>query len=100
MAQAYQESLRVLRLAAAEGAPFIACAHFLIPVEHYEYRGIETAPDGVPGYYRADSAPPPDPLEQSMAILQQASAAGAAFIPCAEFVCSLPPFYAWREGPF
>ena len=83
IAEAYPESLRVLRLAAAEGAPFIACADCLCEVEHYEFR--REPPPGAdpslgPGYYRREDAPPPDPYEQSRAILAQASEAGAAFI--------------------
>ena len=42
IAQAYQDSMRVLRLAAAEGAPFVACAQYICEVEHYAYH-----PDGV-----------------------------------------------------
>ena len=81
MAQAFQESLRVLRLAAAEGAPFIACAQFLCEVEHYGY--FQSAAEGA-GYYRHADAPPPDPMEQSQAILLQASEAGAIFVACAQ----------------
>ena len=46
-------------------------------VEHYDYRSPETHADAdVPhgaGYYRHAHAPPPDPLEQSRSILQQAA---------------------------
>jgi hypothetical protein len=61
MAQAYQESMRVLRLASAEGAPFIGCAAFVAELEHYQYAaaGAHGA-----GYYRHEGAPPPDPYEQ------------------------------------
>ena len=57
MAQAYQESMRVLRLASAEGAPFIGCAAFVAELEHYQYAaaGAHGA-----GYYRHEGAPPPD----------------------------------------
>lgn len=52
-----------------------------------------------PGYYRREDAPPPDPLQQSRAILQQACDAGAAFISCAERIIDDVPFYEYREGP-
>ncbi|KAL1521005.1 hypothetical protein AB1Y20_022562 [Prymnesium parvum] len=100
IAQAYQESIRLLTLAAAEGARFISCASFVCELELYEYR---TADDDAavhgPGYYRRDDAPPPDPLEQSRAILQQACAAGAAFISCAERIIDELPLYTYRDGP-
>jgi len=96
IAQAVQDSIKVLKLAAAEGAPFIACAQFLIAVEHYDY---SDGSNGEPaGYVRRSDAPPPDVLEQSRAILQQACDAGAAFINCEEYICELP-LYDWREGP-
>ena len=101
IAQAYQESMRVLRLAAAEGALFIACASFVCELEFYEYRSGLADPDGAPqgaGYYRLEDAPEPDPLEQSRAILQQACEAGAAFIGCAEPIAELP-MYEYRDGP-
>ena len=69
VAAAYQDSLRTLRLASAEGAPFIGCATFLCDVELYTFN--PAGPAG-PGYYRDHDAPPPDPYEQSRAILAQA----------------------------
>ena len=65
MAQAYQESMRVLRLASAEGAPFIGCAAFVAELEHYQYAaaGAHGA-----GYYRHEGAPPPDPYEQASVV--------------------------------
>jgi hypothetical protein len=99
VAQAYQDSMRVLRLAAAEGAPFIACAQFVCDVEHYEFRAADGAADG-PGYYRRDDAPPPDPYEQARAILSRARDAGAAFIACAEPIDGYElPLYEYRSGP-
>ena len=72
MAAATQDSIRVLQLASAEGAPFIACETFVVKVDHYTYKPAAHAPGGVAGYYRDDDAPPPDPHEQSRAILLQA----------------------------
>ena len=40
----------------------------------------EEVPQG-PGYYRHEDAPPPDPLEQSRAILQQVPLAGGPLLP-------------------
>ena len=51
IAQAYQESMRKLRLAAAEGAPFVACAQFLGELDHYEYQSGDRGAEGA-GYYR------------------------------------------------
>lgn len=101
MAQAYRDSLRTLQLAAAEGAPFIGCSHFVCAVEWYEYRSPEThegseAPHGA-GYYRHHNAPAVDPLEQSRSILLQAADAGALFIACGEFVCELQ-HYEYRAA--
>ena len=101
MAEAFQESLRVLRLASAEGASFIACATFLCDVEHYAFRPSESgdAPHGA-GYYRHADAPPPDPYEQAKAILVQASEAGAAFVACAEPIAGFElALYEYRNGP-
>ncbi|EOD12761.1 hypothetical protein EMIHUDRAFT_459634 [Emiliania huxleyi CCMP1516] len=120
-AAAYQDSLRVLRLAAAEGepsrvcepsppgaevgaeagprvgAPSIVCDRPLGTLPHYDYLRPEAAPDG--GYYRRHDAPPPSPLDVSRAILQRASDAGAPFVTCAEFVGPVP-HYDWRpDGP-
>ncbi len=72
MAAATQDSIRVLQLASAEGAPFIACETFVVKVDHYTYKPAAHAPGGAAGYYRDDDAPPPDPHEQSRAILLQA----------------------------
>ena len=36
--QAYQDSMRVLRLASSEGALFIACATFICDLDLYDYR--------------------------------------------------------------
>ena len=98
---------QVLRLAAAEGAPFIACSTFLCEVEHYKYRNAEDCAKDTAlgeqgaGYYRCADAPPPDPYEQARAILLQASAAGADFIRCAEPLDGVElPLYEYRtNGP-
>ena len=98
---------QVLRLAAAEGAPFIACSTFLCEVEHYKYRNAEDCAKDTAlgeqgaGSYRCADAPPPDPYEQARAILLQASAAGADFIRCAEPLDGVElPLYEYRtNGP-
>ena len=87
--------MRTLRLASAEGAPFIACATFLADVDLYAF--TQDGPQGS-GYYRMHGAPPPDPYEQARAILAQASDAGAAFIACDEPIDQLP-MYEFRNGP-
>ena len=100
IAIAYQDSIRVLRLAAAEGALFVACSTYLCEVDLYEYRNGLTgdAPQGA-GYYRLEDAPPPDPFEQARAILQQAVDAGAAFVSCEEPIVDELPLYEYRDGP-
>ena len=95
IAQAFQESLRTLGLASAEGAPFIGCQQFVTDLQFYSF--LPNGPQGS-GYYRDVNAPPPDPYEQARAILQQASDAGAAFVACAEPIDNLP-MYTYRDGP-
>ena len=104
IAEAYQESIKVLRLAAADGAPFISCNPFLVEVEHYDYHA--DGPHGA-GYYRHENAPPPDPFEQARAVLVRASEAGAAFVACADpaglrglsEIPQLMGCYDYLEGP-
>ena len=51
----------------------------------------------VAGAARRADAPPPDEREYSRIVLQRASAAGAAFVACAERVMELPG-YEFRDG--
>ena len=90
------ESLLVLRLAAAAGAPFVRCAEDVGAVAGYDFRDCGGAGDDT-GYYRRPDAPPPDDREYSRLVLQRASAAGAAFVACPEQMGELRG-YAFREG--
>ena len=51
-----------------------------------------TGVDGAVGYYRQQDAPPPDPYEYMSIVLQRASAAGAAFVACPNYVKELPGY--------
>ena len=51
------------------------------------------------GYYRRADAPPPDSREYSRIILQKASAAGATFITCPEFIDTLEGYRFENDGP-
>ena len=73
------------------GAPFICVRHRVVDVDAYEYRADDHAAAELgAGYSRMADAPPPDPREQSRAILLRAADAGAAFVACAEHVGDVP----------
>ena len=83
------ESRLLLREAAAAGADFVRCPEDVGKVPGYLFA---TGVDGEVGYYRQPDAPPPDPYEYMSLVLQRASAAGAAFVACPNYVRELPGY--------
>ena len=89
-----EQSLLVLREAAAAGADFVRCPEEVGVVAGYDFRD---GADGV-GYYRRPDAPLPDAREYMRSVLQRACAAGATFIGCPEEVQPLVG-YVTRLSP-
>ena len=83
------ESRLLLREAAAAGADFVRCPEDVGKVPGYIFA---TGADGAVGYYRQPDAPPPDPYEYMSIVLQRASAAGAGFVACPNYVKELPGY--------
>ena len=83
------ESRLLLREAAAAGADFVRCPDDVGKVPGYIFA---TGADGAVGYYRQPDAPPPDPYEYMSIVLQRASAAGAGFVACPNYVRELPGY--------
>ena len=83
------ESRLLLREAAAAGADFVRCPEDVGKVPGYIFA---TGADGAVGYYRQPDAPPPDPYEYMSIVLQRASAAGAGFVACPNYVRELPGY--------
>ena len=83
------ESRLLLREAAAAGADFVRCPEDVGKVPGYLFA---TGVDGEVGYYRQPDAPPPDPYEYMSLVLQRASAAGAAFVACPNYVKEMPGY--------
>ena len=83
------ESRLLLREAAAAGADFVRCPEDVGKVPGYIFA---TGADGAVGYYRQRDAPPPDPYEYMSIVLQRASAAGAGFVACPNYVKELPGY--------
>ena len=83
------ESRLLLREAAAAGADFVRCPEDVGKVPGYLFA---TGANGEVGYYRQPDAPPPDPYEYMSLVLQRASAAGAAFVACPNYVKEMPGY--------
>ena len=83
------ESRLLLREAAAAGADFVRCPEDVGKVPGYIFA---TGAGGAVGYYRQPDAPPPDPYEYMSIVLQRASAAGAGFVACPNYVKELPGY--------
>ena len=83
------ESRLLLREAAAAGADFVRCPEDVGKVPGYIFA---TGAGGAVGYYRQPDAPPPDPYEYMSIVLQRASAAGAGFVACPNYVRELPGY--------
>ena len=88
------ESRLLLREAAAAGADFVRCPEDVGKVPGYLFA---TGVDGEVGYYRQPDAPPPDPYEYMSLVLQRASAAGAAFVACPNYVKEMPGYRRARS---
>lgn len=94
-ARAHQESLRILKLAAAAGAEFVRCDRFVADVDLYEFCDGEQGW----GYYRRSAAPAADPRDYQLLLLQQAFEAGDEFIASPAELTALPGYeYSTGSG--